>query len=246
MKRFKLVLKIVGGILSLFIIILLITEMEDIIYLKGNYFKLKCSSIYDSGNDAFNEGNYHKAVKNYKLAQMFDNAPYLKFNIALCYENMDDYDKAFKWYEKAAKKDFAAAQFNLAIMYYNGTGVEPDLQQSFYWAKKAAEQNFVPAQNLLGSLYYDGEGVETDISQALHWWTLAADNGSSSAMIYLGKYYYENKKYKDAKRWLNQALNSNDISGDMRTYASELLDDVKRAESTGLFEALTGLMLLGL
>ncbi|WP_415668886.1 tetratricopeptide repeat protein, partial [Vibrio rarus] len=36
---------------------------------------------------------------------------------------LQDYKLAVKWYTKAAEQGVAEAQYNLALMYYNGQGV---------------------------------------------------------------------------------------------------------------------------
>jgi len=42
------------------------------------------------------------------------------------------------WYKKAALKNHAAAQHNLAVMYCMGKGVKKNIKLCTYWAKKAA------------------------------------------------------------------------------------------------------------
>ena len=41
---------------------------------------------------------------------------------------------------KAAEKGDASAQNDLAIAYYEGDGVEQDLEKTVFWMQKAAEQ----------------------------------------------------------------------------------------------------------
>ncbi len=44
---------------------------------------------------------------------------------------------AFEWYRKAAEQGLASAQFNLSLMYENGTVVAQDTAQAFEWCLKA-------------------------------------------------------------------------------------------------------------
>ena len=51
--------------------------------------------------------------------------------------NRKDLKEAFKWYENAAYSGSKTASWNLGYMYYNGLGVEKDLQRSKYWFGKS-------------------------------------------------------------------------------------------------------------
>jgi len=44
------------------------------------------------------------------------------------------------------KEGHSSAQYNLAVCYENGTGVEKDEQEAVEWYKKAAEQGYASAQ----------------------------------------------------------------------------------------------------
>ena len=49
----------------------------------------------------------------------------------------------------AANKGHAKAQFNLAISYYDGEGVQQDVSKAIYWLEKAAAQGHEKSQNFL-------------------------------------------------------------------------------------------------
>lgn len=44
-----------------------------------------------------------------------------------------NYSASAFWIKKSAEQGFIPAQFFLAEMYLNGTGVEKDVKQAFYW-----------------------------------------------------------------------------------------------------------------
>ena len=48
--------------------------------------------------------------------------------------------KAVKWYTAAAKQGDQFSQYNLAVMYDEGTGVGQDYSKALYWYRQAAEQ----------------------------------------------------------------------------------------------------------
>ena len=63
-----------------------------------------------------------------------------------------DYEEAFRWYQKAAERGLANAQFNLGWMYRKGEGVMQDNQQAVKWYRKAADQGHTDAQSALLSI----------------------------------------------------------------------------------------------
>ena len=77
------------------------------------------------------EEQYAKAVKNYANGK---------------------YEKAAKWYRKAADQGFAEAQFDLGLMYAYGLGVTQSYPKAAKWWRKAAEQGYAMAQRMLERL----------------------------------------------------------------------------------------------
>jgi TPR repeat protein len=51
-----------------------------------------------------------------------------------------DFNQAFKWYRKAAKKGLRQAQHQLGSMYARGQGVTQDYAEAYAWCKVAAFQ----------------------------------------------------------------------------------------------------------
>ena len=76
---------------------------------------------------------------------------------------------AFEQTKKAAEQGDITAQFNLAMMYSNGKGVNKNHPEAFKWCKKAAEQGYVDAQALLALIYRFGSGVEMNNTESLVW-----------------------------------------------------------------------------
>lgn len=63
-----------------------------------------------------------------------------------------DRREAARWYEQAAESGHAEAQYYLATMYQNGTGVERNLVRAHFWAQAARENNYAEAEVLIGTL----------------------------------------------------------------------------------------------
>jgi len=75
----------------------------------------------------------------------------------------------------------AAAQFNVAVLYEKGLGVERDARVAAHWYLKAAEQGDADAQYSVGVLYETGTGFAQDIGQARKWYAYVLANPRSDA-----------------------------------------------------------------
>ena len=72
------------------------------------------------------------------------------FNLGALYDNglgvEQDYAKAREWYEKAADKGNAYAQFKIGRAHENGLGVTQDYAKAMAWYQKAADQGHAAAK----------------------------------------------------------------------------------------------------
>ncbi len=89
---------------------------------------------------------------------------------------------------KKAEQGDAAAQFNLARMYYEGRGSKREGAEELKGFRLAVEQGHAIAQNSLAVMYRDGSGVARD-DEALKWYRLAADQGLANAQHNLAVMY---------------------------------------------------------
>ena len=98
--------------------------------------------------------------------------------------------QAAAWFRKAAEQGYAAAQYNLGLMYEGGLlGATEDEAQAVAWYRKAAEQGYADAQLYLGAMYAEGRGVTKDEVQAAAWFRKAAEQGHAAAQYNLGLMY---------------------------------------------------------
>ena len=65
---------------------------------------------------------------------------------------VQDYKKAFEFFQKAAEQDLAQAQYNLGMMYANGDGVKQNMKKAAEWWQKAATQGLAEAQKALSEI----------------------------------------------------------------------------------------------
>jgi len=104
-----------------------------------------------------------------------------------------DYQGAFAIWQPLAESGYAAAQFNVGMLYKNGVGVDKSLTTANGWFQKAVDHKFAAAQLELGRSYFDGIGVDKNIDRALQLMVAAADQGYAQAQYELGVIYREGK-----------------------------------------------------
>ncbi len=85
-------------------------------------------------------------------------------------------EKAAELYSYAASYfGDPTAQFSLAQLYLNGSGVDRDERQAARWFNLAAEKGHVGAQALLGRMLLNGQGVPRERARGLMWLMLAKE-----------------------------------------------------------------------
>ena len=123
------------------------------------------------------------------------------------YGVQQDFEKAVKWFEKAADNDLAVGQFNLALCYIKGEGTAKDMGKAISYLQKSANQNCSKAELDLGCLLIEGVGVVADKEKAKYWLEKAAYQGMPEAMFILGDLYLEEEGRDEAKAlyWFQRA-----------------------------------------
>ncbi|WP_198262731.1 tetratricopeptide repeat protein [sulfur-oxidizing endosymbiont of Gigantopelta aegis] len=93
----------------------------------------------------------------------------------------EDYYEATDVCGNMAKKGNRDAQFALAVMYYQGSGMISDMGMAYKWMRKSAEKNHPQAQYNLGIMMANGQGSDVDLVGAYAWLKISADNAYSAA-----------------------------------------------------------------
>jgi TPR repeat protein len=105
-----------------------------------------------------------------------------------------DMTKAAEWWQEAAEKGHAGAQYSLGYIYYRhflGERTVGDDAEAMQWWQKAAAQGHAGAQYSLGFMYRNGQLVSRDDVKAAEWYRKAADQGHAAAQYSLGYMYYK-------------------------------------------------------
>jgi TPR repeat protein len=121
-----------------------------------------------------------------------------------------DKTSAAAYYEKAAQKGSAEAQFLFGRMLIYGDGIGKDTTAGIGWLEKASAAGYAPAQAALGPMYYIGaDGLPQDAGKAVSLLEGAARQDDLSAMLMLGMVYTLNVGVtadpSKAAHWLKRA-----------------------------------------
>ena len=116
--------------------------------------------------------------------------------------------KAHYWFQLAAAKENAQAQYRLGLAYEKDlvgeSGVKVDLNKALFWYRKAAAQDHAWAQYRLARFYQKGMGVPQDEITAEHYDLAAARQGLAEAQWSYGRAQYRRER-PQARAWLEKA-----------------------------------------
>jgi len=98
-----------------------------------------------------------------------------------------DYEKSFRWQQKAAKQGHTIAQYNIAVLYARGDGVAKNYKAAAYWFRQAAEAGMPQAQLHMGLMHEKG------------WGTIRCHYAASKWYYRAGKTFIENRDLKMAR-----------------------------------------------
>lgn len=107
--------------------------------------------------------------------------------LAASHHDHEQYDKAWHWYEAAAKQGDEMACYNMGVMCECGEGVPQDYKKAVQYYQKAVRLGSDDALFSLGLLYEDGLGVERNPKKGLECIQNAADNGQPEALVEMGE-----------------------------------------------------------
>ena len=102
-----------------------------------------------------------------------------------------DYEQAWRWFEKAAAQGLASAHFYLGVLYGNGHGVPRDYVHPTSY-EEAVAHGYARAQFNLGVLYANRQGVPKNYSKARQWYEQMETQGYATAQYNL-RLLYDNR-----------------------------------------------------
>ncbi|MFV1976486.1 MAG: tetratricopeptide repeat protein [Candidatus Scalindua sp.] len=127
-------------------------------------------------------------------------------------------DKAIRWYKRGARDKNNYARYNLAVMYFNGHGVEKNYESAFELFNKS---RLYEASYALSKLYRKGVGVKQDYKKMLSLLKNASRNEHILAMNDLGNAYYYGcvveKDFNKAIEWYSWSAGKGLIEAQLNT-----------------------------
>ncbi len=115
-----------------------------------------------------------------------------------------DKRKAFEYLSEASKEGDAAAEYNLALMYYMGDGVDQNLSASLKLLNTSALKGYKHSIENIGRIYM----MDYQFSKAIKWLKINAKNGDAQANYFLAEIYVQKEDFKSAKLYAQKAIES--------------------------------------
>lgn len=177
------------------------------------------ASAEDAGWRAYERGDFTAAARAYEAGAKRGErlAEYNYAMMILRAEAPGSPEQALGLIRRSAARDYAQAQFTLALLYESGKLVPKSLADATAWFRRAAEHGHVEAQIATGTQYFLGRGAPKDETEACRWYERAADAGDAGAQ-YLAASCYEHgygEWPKDPDRalgWYVQAARGGDVA----------------------------------
>ena len=96
-------------------------------------------------------------------------------------ERKQDYEEALNWFKLAAIQRHREAQYNLAVLYEKGLGIEKNDIKALLWYHVAAENEHPEAQFNLATFFLNGRGTAPNQGEAVRWFRRASNHGVNEA-----------------------------------------------------------------
>ncbi len=121
------------------------------------------------------------------------------FQAGIAAYEANDLPLANREFLAAAKEGHADSQYNLALMYEHGIGVDKNEKEAIVWYGKSAALGNAAAQFNLGVFYENGRGTEVDFAKANECYRKASVQGDALAIGNLGMLYVRGQGVKENK-----------------------------------------------
>ena len=146
---------------------------------------------YDDGRIAFERGDFTLA---YELWMEVAKDPTGALN------------DSFQW-TRSTDVQQRNAQYAIALLYWQGKGVDQSYVQAAKWLKLAIKSGHIKARLKMGFLNLEGKGVEKNEAEARKNFLIAAEHGFVDAQFNIGLMYLigigGERSTSKAKYWLN-------------------------------------------
>jgi localization factor PodJL len=123
-------------------------------------------------------------------------------------------EEAARWFDVAAKKGLAPAQFRLGTLYEKGVGVRKDLVTARDLYRAAADKGHAKAMHNLAVIFAEGIDGKADYRTAAQWFRKAADYGIADSQYNLAILYARGvgveQSFAESYKWFFLAAKEGD------------------------------------
>lgn len=140
--------------------------------------------------------------------------------------------EAAHYYLAAAQRDHDFAQYNLAMLYFDGYGVEPDREQALLWFLRSARQRNAKSSHMVGRYCEEGWLMKAPrLRAAFRWYRRAAQGGDFRGQYEYGRILYASGLDELGLQWL-----SNSIETGIPVFCANVARDLENAADPRLRE----------
>ena len=157
-------------------------------------FSDECPGV-DSTDDVADGEARNSSIRAEELREAYSGDPVAQFNAGVTSLEDSRFDDAKAWFVISSIQNVSDAQFNLALMYLEGTGIDADPRRGVGWMIDSALGGDGGSCSYLGYLYREDDSVEnveglskSDRSSAIWNW-IAASYGDPKASFNLAAMY---------------------------------------------------------
>lgn len=168
-------------------------------------------NICRDANNEYDAFNYYLSAAKlgygpalFQIGNIYNKGIFFDLNTDPRIEAAEYYRKAAGWYKRMADQGAINYQHTLAEMYYDGKGVEENIEKSKKLFQQAADHGWAPSQTFLGCIAM----AEKNISKACEWLKKAADQEYADAQYMLGIISQDQNHLSEAKEWYQKAADA--------------------------------------
>ena len=196
-----------------------ITENKDVLF---EFMGIKIPNFISSSSSSSSNPDKDNSISAVsRRAENGDIAAQLQLGYIYLYgqEGLNpDYEKAFYYYDLAAKQNDMIGLNNLATLYYNGVGVKRSPHKAAALFAQAAKLGNADAATNLGFMYISGFGIARDSVKGQEYLEQAADKGNVLAGFMTGYAYYKG---------INRSINYHKAAPLIKKAADDGLDEAQ-------------------
>ena len=121
-----------------------------------------------------------------------------------------EYEIAYTELLAAAQAGDYNAGYYLGLLYWDGYGVDRDVDTAVVWLNDSAARGHTGAQLMIALAYESGQRVDQNYHLGAEWMSEAARGGNPDAHYLLGTYYRDGRgvvqNYREAYAWIERSV----------------------------------------